>query len=68
MTTEEQIYFEALTRKHARAADVLSESFLSGIWDGLVDKYTEPAHFVYELLQNADDAGASYGRIEKLHG
>jgi hypothetical protein len=30
-----------------------------GIWTGIVDKYKEKAHFVYELLQNADDAQAS---------
>ena len=29
-----------------------------GFWTSITDKYKEKAHFVYELLQNADDARA----------
>lgn len=30
-----------------------------GIWQSTVDKYAEPDHFVYELLQNAEDQEAT---------
>lgn len=30
-----------------------------GVWSSIIDKYPESAHFVYELLQNADDAEAT---------
>lgn len=28
-------------------------------WSSIIDKYPDSAHFIYELLQNADDAGAT---------
>lgn len=28
--------------------------FEHGIWQSTVDKYAEPDHFIYELLQNAE--------------
>lgn len=34
-----------------------------GIWKSIIDKYPETAHFVYELLQNADDAKATTATI-----
>ena len=34
-----------------------------GIWSSIIDKYPETAHFVYELLQNADDAEATMVNI-----
>lgn len=33
--------------------------FEHGIWQSTVDKYAEPDHFVYELLQNAEDQEAT---------
>ncbi len=33
--------------------------FDRGIWNATVEKYPDPAHFVFELLQNAEDTGAS---------
>ena len=33
--------------------------FERGIWQSTVDKYAEPDHFVYELLQNAEDQEAT---------
>jgi len=30
-------------------------NFEYGIWQSTVEKYVQPAHFVYELLQNAED-------------
>jgi len=37
---------------------------MQGIWKSIIDKYSQPAHFIYELLQNADDAGATYAYFE----
>jgi hypothetical protein len=33
--------------------------FDRGIWNATVAKYADPSHFVLELLQNAEDAGAT---------
>lgn len=33
--------------------------FEQGIYRSAVEKYADPAHFVYELLQNAEDQGAT---------
>ena len=33
--------------------------FEHGIWQSTVDKYAEPDHFIYELLQNAEDQEAT---------
>ena len=30
-----------------------------GVWKSVIDKYPDTAHFIYELLQNADDAKAT---------
>ena len=30
-----------------------------GIWKSIIEKYPETAHFIYELIQNADDAKAT---------
>ena len=33
--------------------------FDRGIWNATVEKYADPSHFIFELLQNAEDAGAT---------
>lgn len=40
--------------------------FEHGIWQSTVDKYAEPDHFVYELLQNAEDQEATEVTFELL--
>ena len=37
----------------------LDNEFDRGIWNATVAKYADPTHFIFELLQNAEDAGAS---------
>ena len=32
---------------------------MKGIKSSVIEKYSDQAHFIYELLQNADDAGAT---------
>lgn len=34
------------------------------MWKGIIDKYPDSAHFIYELLQNADDAEATKAYIQ----
>jgi hypothetical protein len=60
MNEEQARYFKVLSDKRAREAELLENSFaLHGIKDSVVEKYSDQAHFVYELLQNADDAKAT---------
>lgn len=55
MTEKEKQWFDALTSSRAKGADLLEEDFMSGVKDSVVNKYSDQAHFIYELLQNADD-------------
>lgn len=34
--------------------------FDRGIWNATVEKYADPGHFIFELLQNAEDVGATW--------
>jgi len=38
-------------------------NFDRGIWNATVEKYADPSHFILELLQNAEDAGATWVRF-----
>lgn len=59
MTEEQRHFFEALTECREKDADALDRPNLRGVKKSIVDKYSDQAHFVYELIQNADDAGAT---------
>ncbi len=56
-------FFAALHENRKKIADVLEEPSMRGIWRSLTDKYSDQAHFIYELIQNADDAGATSARF-----
>lgn len=63
MTEQEKKYFEILVkRREVRAETINDPEFKSG-FENTIDKYTDQAHFVYELLQNADDSEATYARF-----
>lgn len=65
MIDEQQaIYFEALTANRAEGAKALEGFALRGVKNSVVEKYSDQAHFIYELLQNADDAKATSARFE----
>ncbi|MBD5648219.1 MAG: AAA family ATPase [Desulfovibrio sp.] len=65
MKEEQREYFSRLTAKRTKSAETLHDDVaFHGVKDGAVGKYREQAHFLYELLQNADDAGASETRFE----
>lgn len=64
MAEEQTSLFEKLTKNMMSIADTLESPYLSGVKKGVVDKYSDQAHFIYELLQNADDARATLARFE----
>ena len=63
MNKQEALFFEALSKDRAEIADVLERRAVRGYKDSVVEKYSDQAHFIYELLQNADDACATNARF-----
>lgn len=59
LTTQQKELFEALHASRKEDFKILNKKDYRGVWTTIVDKYPESAHFVYELLQNADDAEAT---------
>src|SRR5258706_3283792 len=58
-------WFEELSLKRKRFDDSVQENeFVEGIRHSTVEKYPDPVHFVYELLQNAEDQGATEANFE----
>lgn len=60
MNTIEKQYFEELRALHLKLSEALRDPRLSGVNDVIGNLYRDDAHFVCELLQNADDRGATY--------
>lgn len=60
---KELAYFQMLHKDRKDNARVLGKPSMQGVMVGVVDKYSDQAHFIYELLQNADDAGATEVRF-----
>ena len=63
MNYQEEQYFYALSKDRAESANMLEKPSMQGIKNSVVEKYSDQAHFVYELLQNADDADATSVRF-----
>ena len=63
MTEQEKLWFDALTSYRSKGADLLEEPFMRGVQRSVVDKYSDQAHFIYELLQNADDVKATTAKF-----
>lgn len=63
MTDEEKKFFEALSIRRAALADHFDDPAARKGWLSIVERYSDQAHFIYELLQNADDAGATRARF-----
>ena len=58
--TKNQIkLFEILHNSRMEDFKTFNKRSYRGVWSSIIDKYPESAHFVYELLQNADDAEAT---------
>jgi hypothetical protein len=58
MNIQEKAYFDALSKERSQIADAFDKPAARGLRKSLSEKYSDQAHFIYELLQNADDAGA----------
>lgn len=52
-------FLDEVRLKRKKLADVLSDDDYSGIRDIVEELYPDKAHFIYELLQNAEDTGAT---------
>lgn len=52
-------FLEEVHAKRLKLADVLFDDEYSGIRSIVEELYPDRAHFIYELLQNAEDAGAT---------
>ncbi len=59
MTEQVKQWFDALTQDRSENARTLEKPSMRGIQRSVVDKYSDQAHFIYELLQNADDVKAT---------
>ena len=59
LTAEQFELFQALHDSRKEDVKTFNKKSYKGVWSGIIDKYPESAHFVYELLQNADDAEAT---------
>lgn len=57
-------YFKQLTADRKDSLRLLNKTSMRGIRESIIEKYSEKAHFVYELLQNADDVNATYVRFK----
>lgn len=63
MNEQQKNYLNELSARRAKIADALEDPCISGVEDSVVEKYSDQAHFIYELLQNADDASATSARF-----
>lgn len=69
LSSDEQQWFSALTAKRRNAVNVLKDEGLINIFvTHIVDTYRESAHFIYELIQNADDVQATKARFQLQKG
>lgn len=64
MTEQEKVLFTKLTADRTENAVVLEKTSMKGVKKSVVEKYSDQAHFIYELIQNADDVGANEARFE----
>ena len=67
LTKEQQELFDNLHKDRLEDYKVFSKKDYGGLFKSVVDKYPESAHFIYELLQNADDANATKVNILLKH-
>ena len=63
ITESEYKLFELLRQDKLEDFKVLTKRTNKNIFRGIIEKYPESAHFVYELIQNADDAKATNVKI-----
>ena len=70
MKGQKKKWFEELRRDREDSRKTLQKPSMIGVQRSVVEKYSDEAHFIYELLQNADDAEATWVKfileIDKL--
>ena len=60
MIEEQNQWFDKLNQRRYHTATTLMDDFaISNMWNSVVEKYSDQAHFIYELLQNANDVKAT---------
>ena len=52
MEQQKEVYFNALSVNRAESARALEGFALRGVKNSVVEKYSDQAHFIYELLQS----------------
>lgn len=60
MNNELKKLFNKLYEDRTDSAKTLEKKSMRGLKDSVVEKYSDQAHFIYELIQNADDVGATF--------
>lgn len=55
---EKNLFFDKLIARREKHIETLLDEEFSGIWRYVKGNYSSEAHFINELLQNADDCGA----------
>ena len=50
MNEQEKLFFSALHKDRSDNADTLEKPSMRGIKNSVVEKYSDQAHFIYELL------------------
>jgi len=58
LSNEQMEIFNLLKKDREENAKVLEKPCMGGVKRSVIEKYSEHAHFIYELLQNADDTRA----------
>lgn len=59
MSDDELHLFQKLHDSRVHDWETFRKKAYKGIWAGIIEKYPDSAHFIYELLQNADDVQAT---------
>ena len=59
MNEQEKQYFSELVKRRTQLSEMLLMDEAKGLLGAVMNKYSDQAHFVYELIQNADDAQAT---------
>ena len=67
MKIQQESFFQKLSNKRLQDSIALEGFALRGVKNSVVEKYSDQAHFIYELLQNADDAKANSARFVLQH-
>ena len=67
MNAQETKYFIELIKDREESSRAIKKKSMRGVEESVVQKYSEKAHFIYELLQNADDCNASEVHFELTH-